>query len=173
MDKQLMMPSQALNRSFDLPDEPIKPTEEVQAEDVVRSLHAFTVGNLGFLLPPETVSELFYDLAYCSLPNTPPTLVGMANVRGDIIPLFDLHELFDIPADSNVHWRFLVFGDGEEAVGIRIGSLPTRVMLSGQNRLKSLPPLPEALRPHVRACYQLNGIWVDWDIAACLTHSME
>jgi chemotaxis signal transduction protein len=169
----LMTPSQALNKTFDLPDEPLLPLEEAPTANVVRSLHAFTVGNVGFLLPAETVSELFYDLAYCRLPNTPPTLLGMANVRGDIIPLFDLNELFGIAADPNVHWHVLVIGNGEEAVGIRVTNLPTRVMLSAQNRLKTLPPLPENLRPYIRACYQLDGIWVDWDITACLTHSVK
>lgn len=173
MDKQLIKPSQALNKTFDLPDEQTPSYEENSAEDVERSLHAFTVGNMGFLLPAETISELFDNLAYCRLPNTPPALVGMVNVRGDIIPVFDLYELFGIAAERDVQWRFLVIGTGEEAVGVRIGSLPFRIMLSAQNRLKALPPLPETLRPYVRACYQLNGVWIDWNITDCLIHLVD
>ena len=173
MDEHLMLPSQALQRTFDLPDESISSLDSSPVEDAERSLHGFKVGNLGFLLPAETVSELFDDLAYCHLPNTAASLVGMANVRGDIIPLFDLYELFGLETCNDDHWRYLTIGSGEEAVAIRVGNLPTRVVLSEQNRLKTLPPMPQTLRPYVRACYQLEGVWVDWDITACLAHAME
>jgi twitching motility protein PilI len=170
MDNQLMMPSQALNRAFDLPDAKV---ELVPSEQVAHSLHGFTVGNVGLLLPAETVSELFYDLAYCQLPNTAGVLVGLANVRGDIIPLIDLNELFGISAGDKVHWHFLIIGAGEDAVGFRVEGLPTRVTLSARNKLKTMPPLPELLRPYVRGCYQLDGIWLDWDVFGCFANLTE
>lgn len=166
MDRQLLEPSRALARTFALPDDQLGELLPRPAEDVVRSLHGFRVGNIGLLLPEETVCELFHELAYCRLPNTSAALVGMANVRGDIIPLLDLNHLFGIPASEGVRWRFLVVGTGEKALGIRIEGVPTRLNLSAENKLKILPPLPEPIRPHVRACYRLDGIWVDWDIFA-------
>ncbi len=170
MFKQLMMPSEALNRAFDLSEAQLETSRRLPARDVARSLHGFKVSNLGLLLPAETVSELFQDLAYCRLPNTPDALVGMANVRGDIVPLFDLNELFGMPAGGKHHWRFLIVrNEDEETVGIRVEGLPTRLTLSARNKLKTLPPLPEPLRPYVRACYQLDDIWVEWDIFGCFS----
>ena len=168
MFKQLMLPSEALNRAFDLSEEQLETSRRLPAGDAARPLHGFKVGNLGLLLPTNTVSELFQDLAYCRLPNTPAALVGMANVRGDIVPLFDLNKLFRMPAGGKHHWRFLIVrNEDEEAVGIRVEGLPTRLTLSTRNKLKTLPLLPESLRPHVRACYQLDNIWVEWDIFSC------
>lgn len=172
MEKHLMRPSQALKRDFSLPDDSI-PAESVPAEDSSGARYGFVAGDLGFLMPPAAVGELFDQLAYCRLPNTPPLLVGMANARGSIVPLFDLYRLFGLPVSNDCRWRFLIIGDGEEAVGIRIDSLPTRVALSESAKLKSHPALPQRLRPHVRACYQGEHVWVDWDVKGCLTQALQ
>ncbi len=165
MTADLMLPSQALNRRFELSEagvEPNRSTATVQPKTFTS--HAFSIGNIGLLIPRAVMSEVSEDLSLCRLPNTPAWLPGMANLRGNIVPVFDLYDLMDIHREATHDRKVLIIGIKEEAVGLLIDELPTRVTLTTQDRLAENPPLPGALQPFVRACYLTDQIWVDWDV---------
>lgn len=164
MDKQLPPPSSVLTRTFELPSGPTAAYGPAARAQPASARHGFRVGSLGLLLPEGTIGELFNELAYCRLPNTATALLGMANKRGDIIPVFDLYGLSGVSSEASAQWRILVVGADEDAVGLRIDGLPTRMILGAEDQLKTIPPLPAWIRPYARACYRKDGFWVDWDL---------
>lgn len=169
MANELMPPGQTLNIASGPADAPAtkRHSGTGAAVDKLR-MHAFMIGNLGMLLNTEhTVCEVFDDLPLCRLPNSTAWLRGIANQRGKMVPIFDLHGLLDIAQpEQRRKQKFLVVGKGEDAVGMLIDQLPNRVVLSGNERLTFNPPLPERLQPFVRACYEIEKrIWIDWDIS--------
>lgn len=167
---ELMLPSAALNKPFVGADAFDKKVDDDTAKDSeTGSYHAFRIGDIGLLIPQDTISEVAEALSYCQLPNTSAVLYGMANLRGNIIPIFDLHELFDFDTNAKsvrgkVERKVLIIGRGEDAVAVMISELPTRISISPEQRLSSLPPMPEALRPYIKRCYQEDGVWFDWDM---------
>jgi len=161
--KQLRLPSQALKISFQVN----KGNESASIESDklnTKILHAFQIEQIGLLLPETIISELLEDMSTCRLPNTSPVLYGMGNLRGRIIPIFDLHYLFDMPRGEKQY--FLVIGSDENTVAVLLNALPLQVKLSDQDKLNSLPPIPENLRTFTRACYESDGLWLDCDLFA-------
>lgn len=157
---QLILPSQALATKIDYVD--VNVTDSDQTQQRLQVLHGFKIDSLGLLLSSNMISELLTSLSVCKLPNTNQTLYGMGNLRGNIIPVFDLRYLFGMPECEQKY--FLVIGEGENAVGVLLDEVPLQIEIAEQDKLNALPPMPGVLRPHVKDAYYSNGLWVDCDL---------
>ncbi len=157
---QLQLPSQALAAKIDYVD--VSVAEGSQEHQNSQVLHGFKIDNLGVLLQSGMISELLTNLSVCSLPNTTQTLYGMGNLRGNIIPVFDLRHLFGMP--ERQHKYFLVIGEGDNAVAVLLDEVPVQIVIDEQDKLNALPPMPSVLRPHVVNAYYSNGLWVESDL---------
>lgn len=158
-----MLPSEALGQEFVLTDVPqAQQSQAVESGDV--TTHGVLVGNIGLLLPRQEVSELVDDLAICRMPNTSAWFNGVTSLRGNMIPIFDLHALFDIVHDG-VKRRTIIVGQGEKAVAFWVDQMPRIVSLTREDSMTSVPPIPTLIRKHSRKYYLKDGqIWVDWDV---------
>jgi chemotaxis signal transduction protein len=78
-------------------------------------VHTVLIGNIGLVLPKHEVSELIERPAVCRLPNTLPWLDGVISVRGSMIPVFDLHVLFELEPPAGKR-RLIVVGQNGAAV---------------------------------------------------------
>jgi len=159
---QLIQPSKALNGHFDSP----AAESDYQSRKSVTTerRHGFWVGNIGLLLPSDITSEVSEGLAICRLPNTSRWMVGMCNLRGNMVPVFDLGLLLDIHVEKDAKRKLLFLKIDDEWVGVYSDRVPTRIILDEANRLNDIPPLPDELRAFVHTCYQQKDIWLDWDI---------
>ncbi|MFV1985004.1 MAG: chemotaxis protein CheW [Thiohalomonadales bacterium] len=164
----LVLPSEVLKKHFSIPLSESKDKEiGHQTELTSFNSYAFKVGDLGLILESEkVVSEVIDMLPMCTIPNAPGWLYSMANLRGNITPIFNLLDIFGYKSSNNIETRkILIIGTKEEAVGILIDQIPFRVILSSSDKVEMLANLPTLLSPHVRACYEKdNSIWVDWDV---------
>ena len=159
---KLQLPSQALAPKgiyIDANTDSIADSEDYQD---LQLLHGFKVDNLGVLLESEMMSELLTNLPICSLPNTNQALYGMANLRGNIIPVFDLRFLFGMPECDYKY--FLVIGTGENSISVLLDEVPIQVNVGEQEKLNAFPPIPDVLRPHVTDAYYSEGLWVGCDL---------
>lgn len=159
-----MTPFAALNRTFALSEPKQVLTPAVASATWLRG-HAFNVG--AFHLVVDTSRhpcEVYEDLPLCRLPQSPPYLVGMANQRGNIVPVFDLNRLLGYTSDAKTRY-VLVVGSRDSAVGLQITSLPKRVAIAAHERITTALPVPERLGPHIREFYQQHDqMFADWDI---------
>jgi len=164
-NKTWMLPSEALNRSFNRQaDESLARAALIQQETTRRL--GFHIGNIGLLIAQHATSELADLLSVCPIPNTAEWLQGIINLRGNLIPVFDLNLLLQIQADNPMKKKqmFLILGQGEAAGAILIDDLPIHLTLAKNDKLQSLPPLPPALKPYTTMAYELNGeVWFNFD----------
>lgn len=160
-------PSDVLNRQFDLTGVNTEPSS-LQSTQLELRGHGFFVGGIGLLLETEKhVCEVFDDLQLCRLPNTASWLCGIANQRGNMVPIFDLERLLDLEVEDEkkIKRNILIYGKKERAVGMLVDGMPMRVALEEEELLRSMPPLPTILQPFVKHSYEKSGkIWVVWDI---------
>ncbi len=157
----LMLSGEALDQ-FELPGG-LLPGQAEEAESGV-SRHAVLVGNIGLLLPDDEISELVERARVCRLPNTSTWFSGITSVRGSMIPVFDLHELFDIVLPPTPR-RLIVVGENEKAVAFWVDDFPRIVGLEADQEMTAEPPLPALIREHARRYYQKDEqIWVDWNV---------
>ena len=153
-----MLPGAALDR-FEPPAEMV--IAAAVEKEAVR--YGFRVGALGLLIQLGSGSEVMQMPSVWTLPGAPPWLLGLINLRGNLVPLFELRTLLGLgqrAADEKP--LVLVFDQGDKAVGILVEDFPKP--LTALSQLPNLPHLPTALTGHVRTGYVKDEmIWLEFD----------
>jgi twitching motility protein PilI len=151
-----LSPSVALSR--------FKPSSDLVegiAPEFQRNRYGFRIGGFGLVIDVNTTSEVIDQLPIYSIPNAPSWLLGLINLRGNLVPVFDLRILLNVEKENDQKRRLLILGQGEKAVAIPINNLPEPPNLS--RTLPRLPPLPAILRDHISAAYvEQNFIWLEF-----------
>ena len=139
---------------------------EVNPNDIVRQ--AFRIGHMRLLAPFATASELVEMPNVYPLPRMPANLLGLVNLHGRIVPLFDLAPLFETQHLPREKRMLLVIGHGVAAAGIVIDGLPRRMVFQPENELIA-PAVPPAAAAAVVATYA-NGqdAWFEINYAQLL-----
>jgi len=142
------------------------PVVAVNPDDVVRQ--AFRIGHMRLIAPFDTASELTEMPNVYPLPRMPDNLLGLVNLHGRIVPLFDLAALFETEHMPREKRMLLVMGHGNNAAGIVIDGLPRRMVFAPDSRI--LPPaLPEGPAAAIVATYLAgNDAWFEFDYAQLL-----
>lgn len=127
-----------------------------------RARYGFRISTLSFLIKPGCSSEVLFKPDIWDLPGSSPWLKGLVNLRSNLVPVFDLRLLFDLPGDGAATRRLLVLDQGDKAVGLLIDDFPKPLL--DMSYLPSLPQLPEELRTHVRGGYiKGDSVWLEFD----------
>lgn len=153
-----MLPTAALDR-FEPPQKTV--IAAAVKKEVVR--YGFKIGSLGMLIQLGCGSEVMQMPTIWSLPGAPPWFLGLINLRGNLVPLYELRTILGVGARaSNEKPQVLVFDQGDKAVGILIDDFPKP--LAGLSQLAHLPQLPTSLTGHVRVGYVKDEmIWLEFD----------
>lgn len=157
--RRWLNPSTALNRF----KPPRGATTGIAPIERQRARYGFRVGGIGLLIGQDTVSEVVEQTAVYRLPNTSSWLVGLINLRGNLVPVFDVKQFLELEDSNNQDKRRLLILDrGDKAVGVLIDGLPQPAVT--RHVLSRLPPLPAALQTYVAKAYaQDDLIWLEFD----------
>jgi len=156
-----MKPSQALNRPLVYH---VGDRTNIYEEDVIIRRLGFRIGNLGLLIGQRAVSELLDIPQICPLPFTSSWLLGLINLRGNLVPVFDLFNLLKFQTDTKKKQKLLILDKGETAGGIIINELPEHLSFSVNDELSNLPPLPDIIQPYATSGYEKNNqLWFNFE----------
>ena len=109
------------------------PAAPENPNDIVRQ--AFRIGHMRLLAPFATASELVEMPNVYPLPRMPANLLGLVNLHGRIVPLFDLAALFETQHLPREKRMVLVIGHGDAAAGVVIDGLPRRMVFQPENEI--------------------------------------
>lgn len=129
----------------------------------VSQRYGFHVGGIDLLIRPDTVAELVEQAEVFPIPNAPLWLRGLINLRGNLVPIYDLRALLEV-ADENDQpaQRILILDRGDNMVGLLIDGLPRSIR--GIGTPTNIPPLPSVLSQYVSEAYTDNRtIWLEFD----------
>jgi twitching motility protein PilI len=128
----------------------------------------FRVGDLALMVRYEDGSELTEMPRLFRMPNAPAWFVGVANLHGMLVPVFDLGAWAGVPRDREARPMLLVLSHGADAAGVVIDGLPQRLRFSPDHEADAATA-PARLAPLVRgACLIDEVLWFDLDRAALL-----
>ena len=68
-----------------------------QRPDPQKSLVGFVVGEVAYAVPIGAVREIVNPLVLTELPHAPPAVAGVADHRGEVVPILDLRVRFGLP----------------------------------------------------------------------------
>ena len=130
--------------------------------------YAIRVAGIGLLIGARVPSEFVLPVRVSRVPNTPDWFSGLINLRGALVPVFDLESMIVADQDTaqssvaNGRLLFLVLGRGERAAALKIHGFPQP--LRGLKPLDQMPPVPAPLDECVSSALVENGsAWFELD----------
>lgn len=124
--------------------------------------YGFRVGNMGLLTLPEGHSECLRNHPVYFVPNTQPWFRGVINLRGGLIPIFDLDRLIFSENKAMTRRIVLILDEGENAVGILVREYPCAI--DGLRPLLPLPAIPGVIKGYCLEAYTAQGnIWMEFN----------
>ncbi len=126
-----------------------------------RIRYGFKIAGVGLLVNADTVAEVVPRPSPVRIPRTPSWFSGLSNLRGTLVPMFDLELLMGFSDRPDGKEDFaLIVGQGDEAMGFFIAQYPTG--LDDLDLVADQPPLPEMLMPFVgQAYFASDSIYVE------------
>lgn len=135
--------------------------------------YGYRIGRLGLLVKPGTGTEVVPMVPVAKIPNSSSWMLGLINLRGNLVPVFDLKRALQLEADGS-HLResareekpmVLVFDKGEKAIALTIDGYPRP--LTGMRRLEQVAGIPDALARHSAGAFGTeHEVWLEFDNAA-------
>ncbi len=124
--------------------------------------YAYRIAGYGFLLGEGVLSEVVIAPTLSPVPRSPEWLLGLTNVRGTIVPVFDLWRFVRTQLPQRATGTVLVLDLDTAAVGLMIDELPKLVPFDSQPA-HTLPAAP-ALQPFLgRGLQALGCEWWEFD----------
>lgn len=81
----------------------------LKQENELLQLVTFGIGEEEFGIDILKVQEIIRTMAITKVPNSPPYVEGVINLRGKVIPVIDLRSRFDMEnRDHDIHTRIIV-----------------------------------------------------------------
>jgi len=114
----------------------------------------FVIGDYSFIVSAKCFCEVVVDIPIAALPNAPESLVGLGNIRGVLLPVYQLHSAMNL----NLPKKNTIFciGKGDSAIGILIDVLPVSLSLHGRQRIAATNCKATFLQPFIQASYLSN-----------------
>lgn len=132
--------------------------------------HGFRIGQVPLLHELTRDVELIELMPAYPLPNTAHWCLGLVNLRGRLIPVYDLNPLLGRAQPAPTGAKLLISGAGELATGLVIDDTPTAIIVEPSRRATvdwGGGVVPPVLREAVRAVYEIAGeSWIDPDYDA-------
>jgi twitching motility protein PilI len=171
----LLPPSVALSRGFELlgqGPEPVPAPSTLAAaggpSGPVVLREGSCLGELRLRIHYQYGNELTDLPAVYRLPRAPGWFLGMANLHGTLVPVFDAATLFGVMHDSQAKPMLLVLGHGDEKAGLVIDGLPVRLRFTAADRIENAA-VPDGLSNCVDSAYWYEGLdWMDLQVDALL-----
>lgn len=112
--------------------------EEAEAEGLWRGI-GFRLGERHMLSGIDEVAELLVMQPLTTVPGTQAWLLGIANVRGNLVPIVDLHQfLYGERTQISDRSRVLRVGRGGAVVGLLVAEVLGQRTLSDEDRNRGL-----------------------------------
>jgi len=155
-------PEEALTR-FERPNISVLDLED-SSKASAQNRYGFNLGNIGLLIPERTPSEVMKAFQVYPIPNTQLWFQGLTNLRGNLIPVYDLALLLGLTDKPMMHVNLLVLEKGADSVGILIEKLPSNHDVSSWHSVEHAPRLPADLTEYVTEVYAVDEVvWICFD----------
>lgn len=112
-----------------------------QRPDPQKSLVGFVIGHVSYAVPISAVKEIVTPVALTELPHAPTSVAGVADHRGEVIPIIDLRTRFGLPRSLEPRRNKWILVDVQnKRVGLAVDRV-TEVFGTGGQELKAAPAL--------------------------------
>jgi purine-binding chemotaxis protein CheW len=116
-------------------------TKHRHRHDPSKSLVGFIVGDVHYAVPIARVKEIANAMDIVALPHAPREVVGVADYRGDVVPVVDLRTRFGLPvAETTRKSKWIVVDVAGRSTALVVDAV-TDVFGTGGAELRPTPML--------------------------------
>lgn len=109
--------------------------------DRSKNLVGFTIADVQYAVDIQRVREILNPLPIVPLPHAPPAVLGVADHRGEVVPVLDVRRRFGLPPKGNGRrTKWIVVSLGERLVGLLVDSV-TDVFGAAEPDQRSVPEI--------------------------------
>ena len=112
--------------------------------DGAERLLVFRVGSERFGVPMGAVREVVDAPEVRRLPDAPPSLLGVATVRGELVPVYDARAIFDVDKASDAPGAALIFPGDARCIALAIDDVFDPVLVE-EHELRPMPGAADAM----------------------------
>jgi purine-binding chemotaxis protein CheW len=130
----------------------------------------FYAGDLLIGVDIHNVEEINRQVEVTPVPQAPPQVRGVINLRGEVVTVLDLREVLDMGnTDINEHTRTVVVTSGNEQIGLLVDRIAD-VILAREDRIDPQPANVSGIDGHYfKGVYKLdNSLLIILDVDAVI-----
>jgi twitching motility protein PilI len=156
---ELLSPTVALTRYFVTLDQEHGLSEAADGTARVQR-YGFRIGACRFVHDLSLAVELIELPRRYDLPNSSAWFSGLVNLRGNLVPVFDLKSLFGVSGPVGYRQMLLVIGSGERIAALVIDGTPDHITVDAGSRIADPQHVPEILQQCMKGAYEYAGeVW--------------
>ncbi|MDQ7017249.1 MAG: chemotaxis protein CheW [Gammaproteobacteria bacterium] len=123
---------------------------------------AFHLGEQRFVVAMSEIAEILEPPSYAQVPCTQSWFVGIANIRGALLPISDLNGFFyGTNLVNRASSRVLMFNKKNMRVGVKVENVLGLKHFYMEEKIKTLPPLEKSIAPFVHSMFKrLDEEWL-------------
>ena len=133
----------------------------------VMRLYGLKVGSMNLIIDEATSCEIVEENYIHFVPLSAEWLVGVSNIRGDVVPIIDLEKLVNCDSTS-VECKnntLAIIGKGENSIGIELDNLPVQLEFNESQKIFDYSNQAERIQPFIQFAYlHDDDIWLCIDI---------
>lgn len=114
--------------------------ERVGSVDQAIQLVVFALGEEEYGVPIQFVKEIIRKPEVTQLPNAPEYIIGVINLRGQIIPIISLNTRFNLSIDIATESKVVIVEYGGVTVGMEVCEV-SEVMTLDSERISAAPAM--------------------------------
>lgn len=140
--------SDKLNQVFQKQQVQITQPYDNGKEDEIIQLVGLVVGDEEYAIPILNIQEIIKPIEYTRVPNVPEYVLGVFNMRGNVMPLIDLAQRFNLGVSKMTPQTRYIVLKGEESstgVGASAGFVIDRLTEAIKIHRNRIDPPPETL----------------------------
>jgi purine-binding chemotaxis protein CheW len=121
----------------DLDNDVTTEVTEVLPEEM-RSICLFTSGKGTYAIPVEPLTEIILSQKIFPVPSTPSHVLGVINLRGNIVPIVDIRPALSLPQMSEPG-QIIIVKHGTVSLGIMVDNV-SEVVGVPESSVQAIPP---------------------------------
>lgn len=145
----------------------------VEDSEKLNIRYGFRLGEINFLINELSMSEVVKKPVIYSIPNTPSWIQGLINLRGILVPVFDIKKCIKQNNEKKTSDTLLIIDKGERAFASYIDALPDSIDMEDENIKNITTPddIPEIIKKHITGAYEVNKeIWLELNYDTFIKH---
>ncbi|MEB2312283.1 MAG: chemotaxis protein CheW [Sorangiineae bacterium] len=108
-------------------------SSDKQRADSQKTLVGFVVGAVAYAVPIDAVREVVNPLELTALPHAAPAVAGVADHRGEVVPIVDLRRRFGLAERSELgRSKWILVDVGGRTVGLAVDAVTEVFGTSGE-----------------------------------------